>query len=188
MQHQWAVQTAVPFFLRTLALAEKQFFKRKFQFCDHATSFMVSVVNVSLFYVFVQQRDILLSTQSPAVAQLVENDSDNTNVMHWFSTGFSQHSMWSGTTHQSILVWRPRHHSLGAMCFLTMDYRVWWPQWSRWWCWTALCDFPPHCWAPLWATGSRSLRLGLSWGCCLTLSWLLWCSAACCSEQWIVTA
>lgn len=70
-----------------------------------------------------------------------------------------------------------------AMCFLMMEGHLWWPQWIHLWCWIALCGFPP-----LWAAGSCCLSLGLNWRCCLTQSWPPWCSAACCSELWIVTS
>lgn len=78
--------------------------------------------------------------------------------------------------------------SFVAMCFPMRGHHVWWPQWIRWWCWTALCGFPPRCSAQPWEAGSCSLRLGLSWRCCLTRRPLPCCSAACCSDLWIVSS
>lgn len=143
-----------------------------------------------MMYIFAHQRDILLSMQSQAVAQLVEIDSGNTHVTDWVSPGFSSaHSMrpWMKKTHQAMLVVR-LNYSLLVMCFVMMENHVWWPQWIHWWCWTALCGFPPRCSAQLWAAGSYSLRLGLNWWCCPTQSLFPGCSAACCSELWIVTS
>ena len=118
-----------------------------------------------------------------------DTDSDSTNVTDWVSTGFSQHTVCGRgmkTTHQSMPAAR-LNRSLVAMCFLMTGHHVWWLQWIHCWCWTALCGSPPHCSAPPWAAGSRSLRPGLNWRCCSTLSWLPPGSAACCSERWTVT-
>lgn len=118
-----------------------------------------------------------------------DDNTNNATIKGRAAAKFSQHTvrghMWR--QHQSMPVVRLKRNRV-AMCFLMMGCRGWWPRWTRWWCWTALCGFPPRCSAPLWGVGSRSLKLGSSWPRCPTQSWFLWGSAARCFELWIVTS
>lgn len=141
-------------------------------FFHSAVSFMQSTVPAhGLFMMWIFA--CLLFLWSPAVAQMVKivivsQDSVNTQNADEDVTSVTA-------------------YCLAVMCFLMMGHRVWWPQWIRCWCWTALCGSPPRCSAPPWAAGSCPPRLGLNWPCCPTQSWFPWCSAACCSELWTVT-
>lgn len=161
--------------LRTLTVAKKQFFARKSQFFFNPSCSFLHVIHcVCLWFV----HDVNICTFVIAVVTSSGSDGEDSDSF----TGFSQHTVCGRRHHITVTAC-----CLAVMCFLMMGHRVWWPQWIRCWCWTALCGSPPRCSAPPWAAGSCPLRLGLNWPCCPTQSWFPWCSAACCSELWTVT-